>query len=133
MSFVASGGFTSVSQDLLSRRTTLRQAQKVISDTPAGPNIASLPLNLFRLPPLIGIAGPVSRNNIERRLIPRPGRDKRVFAAETAVTGRKSGERRTGGPLESFVTEVKAFLVKPAGIAVVGLSVVSLVFFVSTR
>ncbi len=60
----------------------------------------------------------------DRRSVDRPGRDPR---AETNGAGGDFGkDRRTGGPWQSFVDELKSFFLRPAGVVTLGLVFVAL-------
>ena len=58
----------------------------------------------------------------DRRFVPRPDADRRVSAAEQAVTGRLKGEKRSGGALKNFVDEVKCFLLSNGGVAILAIA-----------
>lgn len=65
---------------------------------------------------------------LERRGLDRGGRDRRTTPDQTAVTGQSGSDRRTGGPLESFVSEVKSFVTTPTGAITAGVGVITVVF-----
>lgn len=62
----------------------------------------------------------VSRLLNDRRVLPRGVRDRRATETEVSLGIRQNGERRTGGPLQSFVDEAKMFLVSTGGKIVLG-------------
>lgn len=79
------------------------------------------------------LGGGAQTKGPDRRVPPRPDRDQRMPKDAADQAKAPGAERRTGGPVESFVTEIKAFFMTPAGIITVGLVLTGLVVMAARR
>ncbi len=75
---------------------------------------------------------PRKDSTADRRSIPRPDRDVRSPNPDKPADA-GAGERRTGKPWFSFLTELKSFFLKPAGAVVLGIAFFALVMAVRRK
>lgn len=85
---------------------------------------------------IIDFKGPTAaeiRAALDRRGLPRGEPDRRVSKDEQAASGRPTGERRTGGPLDAWLAQLKEFAVSKWGIVLAGFGAVGLALTVYAR
>lgn len=129
------GGQPVVNRTTVSPTGQVSQTSTPVNAEKRGELLPALPTTVSaeRAKVLTAPATAPQRKGGDRRSVPRPERDPRMpkDAKDTAVA--PGQERRTGGPVESFITEVKAFFMTPAGIVTLALVGVVLVASAARR